>query len=95
MIDLENHGLIEEGFENLPDRIREKLQYFWETTLTYQTLFNFPANLRFVDSIYYDGDAEVESSKTTQNLKRCRFTDTAVLNLYKKELNSSCSGING
>jgi hypothetical protein len=80
MMNRENRGLIGRGLENLPDRIREKLQYFLtEANLTYQApLFNFPSNLRYVDSIYYDGDAEVESSKNALEFKTvCRFTDTA------------------
>jgi len=50
----ENRGLIGGGIENMPDRIREKLQHFSTTaTLTYSAPnFALPANYRYIDMVY-------------------------------------------
>ena len=80
MVNRENRGLMGIGIENMPDRIREKLQYFLvEATLTFQNpLFNLPANARYIDSLYYDGAAEITSCKNALEFKTVsRFKDTA------------------
>lgn len=71
MLNRENRGLINGGLENLPDRIREKIQYFsQDAPLTFvSTLFTLPADLRYIDAIYYNGNTEVELTKNAKEFK--------------------------
>jgi len=65
----ENRGLINSGLENLPDRIREKLQYFLveDASLTYASgVFALPANHRYSDLPLYL-DAEIELCKNRRH----------------------------
>lgn len=54
-VNRENRGLINGGLENLPDRLREKLQHFLKIgTLTYSvptTSYTLPADLNYFDTI--------------------------------------------
>ena len=71
LVNRENRGLINGGLENLPDRIREKLQHFLQdTTLTYLTSsFQLPADLKYFDSVYYNDVNEVEMCKNAKEFK--------------------------
>lgn len=71
MLNRENRGLIHSGLENLPDRIREKIQYFSkETALTLVAgVFPLPSDLRHIDTIVYDDKAEVESCKDSHEFR--------------------------
>lgn len=65
----ENRGLINSGLENLPDRIREKLQYFLveDAALTYAGgAFTLPANHRYSDSAQYAG-SDIEFCKNRRH----------------------------
>lgn len=68
----ENRGLINSGLENLPDRIREKLQYFLveDTALTYASgVFTLPENHRYSDlPMYLEAEIELCKSKKHFNL---------------------------
>lgn len=69
MTNRENRGLINSGLENIPDRIREKLQYFLveDADLTYNSgLFEFPEDHRYSDTAIYDG-AEIEFCKNRRH----------------------------
>jgi hypothetical protein len=70
MINRENRGLVNGGFENLPDRIREKILYFLkeDVTLTYAApYFNLPNDLRYIDSVFYRSNREVEFCKNNKD----------------------------
>ena len=57
MLNRENRGLINGGFENIPDRIREKILYFLkeDVLLNYAApYFELPADLRYIDSVFSD-----------------------------------------
>lgn len=72
MLNRENRGLINGGFENLPDRIREKILYFLEedVCLNYTApYFDLPANLRYIDSVHYLNYNEVEFCKHNREFK--------------------------
>lgn len=61
----QNRGLINSGLENLPDRIREKLQYYLveDAPLTYASnVFSLPADHRYSDAAIYN-DQEIEFCK--------------------------------
>lgn len=67
----ENRGLIGGGIENMPDRIREKLQHFSTTaTLTYSAPnFQLPANYRYIDGVYYNSTSRIEIMKNSREFK--------------------------
>lgn len=66
----QNRGLSGNGLENVPDRIRERIQYFLkEADLTYNTsVFDLPSDLRYVDAIFYN-DEEIEPCKNNREFK--------------------------
>lgn len=65
LVNRQNRGLINTGLEKLPDRIREKIQYFSkDAVLTFNTpVFVLPTDLRYIDSIWYNGNTEIEPCK--------------------------------
>lgn len=72
LLNRENRGLINGGIENLPDRIREKILYFLkeDVALTYNApYFTMPTDLRYIDSIFYNEDNEIELQKSNQEFK--------------------------
>ena len=72
MLNRENRGLINGGFENLPDRIREKILYFLkeDVVLNYAApYFELPTDLRYIDSVFYQGNNEVEFCKHNKEFK--------------------------
>ena len=80
MLNRENRGLINGGFENIPDRIREKILYFLkeDVVLTYAApYFNLPTDLRYIDSVFYQEDSEVEFCKHNREFKLLlNYTDS-------------------
>jgi hypothetical protein len=73
----QNRGLVNGGSENTADMIREKMNYFLQDApLTFvTTLFQLPANLRYIDSIWYNNAVEIEKSKS---LKEFNLVDAKI-----------------
>ncbi len=72
MLNRENRGLINGGFENIPDRIREKILYFLkeDVALTYSApYFELPTDVRYIDSVFYQDNNEVEFCKHNREFK--------------------------
>ena len=84
MLNRENRGLINGGFENIPDRIREKILYFLkeDVVLTYAApYFNLPIDLRYIDSVFYQNNNEVEFCKNNREYKLLlNYADTLPTN---------------
>ena len=84
MLNRENRGLINGGFENIPDRIREKILYFLkeDVALTYSApYFELPADLRYIDSVFYQENNEVEFCKHNKEFKLLlNYADTLPTN---------------
>ena len=84
MLNRENRGLINGGFENIPDRIREKILYFLkeDVVLNYAApYFELPADLRYIDSVFYQENNEVEFCKHNKEFKLLlNYTDTLPTN---------------
>lgn len=80
MLNRENRGLINGGFENIPDRIREKILYFLkeDVALTYSApYFELPTDVRYIDSVFYQDNNEVEFCKHNREFKLLlNYTDT-------------------
>jgi len=76
----ENRGLTNGGYENLPDRVREKIQHFLkeEVPLAYASpYFNLPTDYRYLESVWVNGVNEVELCKSNQEFKLIsNYTDT-------------------
>lgn len=72
ILNRENRGLINGGLENISDRIREKILYFLveDVELNYNDpYFELPTDLRYIDSVYYDNNNEVEFCKHNKEFK--------------------------
>lgn len=84
MLNRENRGLINGGFENIPDRIREKILYFLkeDVVLNYAApYFELPIDLRYIDSVFYQENNEVEFCKHNKEFKLLlNYTDTLPTN---------------
>ena len=84
MLNRENRGLINGGFENIPDRIREKILYFLkeDVVLNYVApYFELPADLRYIDSVFYQENNEVEFCKHNKEFKLLlNYADTLPTN---------------
>ena len=84
MLNRENRGLINGGFENIPDRIREKILYFLkeDVVLNYASpYFELPADLRYIDSVFYQENNEVEFRKHNKEFKLLlNYADTLPTN---------------
>ena len=84
MLNRENRGLINGGFENIPDRIREKILYFLkeDVVLNYAApYFELPADLRHIDSVFYQENNEVEFCKHNKEFKLLlNYADTLPTN---------------
>lgn len=84
MLNRENRGLINGGFENIPDRIREKILYFLkeDVVLTYAApYFELPTDLRYIDSVFYQEKNEVEFCKHNKEFKLLlNYADTLPTN---------------
>ena len=65
-----NRGLDGVGLESLPEKIRERLQYFLkEGTLTYtDPIFELPTDIRYMDNLMYN-DTEIEPCKNNREFK--------------------------
>jgi len=80
LVNRQNRGLMNTGLEKIPDRIREKIQYFSkDATLAYNvSVFVLPSDLRYIDSIWYDTLTEVEPCKNATEFKTiAKFIHTA------------------
>lgn len=84
MLNRENRWLINGGFENIPDRIREKILYFLkeDVVLNYAApYFELPADLRYIDSVFYQENNEVEFCKHNKEFKLLlNYADTLPTN---------------
>lgn len=84
MLNRENRGLINGGYENIPDRIREKILYFLveDVALNYaDPYFELPTDLRYIDSVFYQDDNEVEFCKHNKEFKLLlKYADTLPTN---------------
>lgn len=84
MLNRENRGLINGGFENIPDRIREKILYFLkeDVVLNYAApYFELPTDLRYIDSVFYQEKNEVEFCKHNKEFKLLlNYADTLPTN---------------
>lgn len=84
MLNRENRGLINGGFENIPDRIREKILYFLkeDVVLNYTApYFELPTDLRYIDSVFYQEKNEVEFCKHNKEFKLLlNYADTLPTN---------------
>ena len=84
MLNRENRGLINGGFENIPDRIREKILYFLkeDVVLNYAApYFELPADLRYIDSVFYQENNEVEFCRHNKEFKLLlNYADTLPTN---------------
>ncbi|WP_395073877.1 hypothetical protein [Flavobacterium sp.] len=72
MLNRENRGLVNGGYENLSDRVREKIAHFLkeEVTMIYANpYFNLPADLRYIESVWVENNNEVEFCKSNQEFK--------------------------
>lgn len=72
LVNRENRGLVNGGYENLPDKIREKIQHFLkeDVVLTFATpYFNLPADYRYLESVWVNSVNEVEFCKSNQEFK--------------------------
>lgn len=80
LLNRENRGLVNGGYENLPDKIREKIQHFLkeDVVLTYASnYFNLPTDYRYLESVWVNGVNEVEFCKSNQEFKLIlNFKDT-------------------
>lgn len=86
LLNRENRGLISGGLINLPERTREKILYFLkeEIGLVYEEpYFKLPADLQYIDSVYYNYVNEVEFCKDNKEFKLlANFSDTRPSNSY-------------
>ncbi len=72
LLNRENRGLISGGLVNLPDRVQEKILYFLkeDVALTYSaSYFALPADLRYIDSVWYQSTNEIEFCKSNQEFR--------------------------
>lgn len=75
----ESRGLVGNGSGDLPEVIAEKMDYYLKSeTLAYASgKFSFPPDLRYIDSVFYDGLSEIERCKNASeffHLKKFRHT---------------------
>jgi len=71
MINRQNRGLINGGLENIPDKIRERIEHYLmpDTPLTYSgTSFSLPADMHYFDAVLYNGEI-VELCKNNKEFK--------------------------
>lgn len=71
MVNRQNRGLINGGLENIPDKIRERIQHYItpDEPLTYTTpYFNLPDNLHYFDTVEYNG-VIIELLKSNKEFK--------------------------
>lgn len=79
MVNRENRGLINGGLENIPDRIREKIQhYLTEDSITLTgDYYTLPDDLRYLDTVFFNTDIEIENCKDAREFRtisRCVMT---------------------
>lgn len=71
MVNRENRGLINNGLESVPDRIREKLLHFLQSSdiAVASDVFALPTDIRYFDSVFTDTDVEIELCKNMKEFK--------------------------
>lgn len=81
----ESRGFINGGLENLPDRIREKILYFYEelVQIDYDNgYYALPNNLRYIDSVFYKNN-QVEFCKSIKEFNLLiNYEDTKPTDRY-------------
>ena len=84
MLNRENRGLINGGFENIPEQKKKKILYFLkeDVVLNYAApYFELPADLRYIDSVFYQENNEVEFCKHNKEFKLLlNYADTLPTN---------------
>lgn len=73
LVNRQNRGFINGGIENIPDRIREKILHFLveDQLLIYiDPYFILPSNLRYIDSVFYNDESNIEFCKDNRNFKQ-------------------------
>lgn len=71
MLNRQNRGLINGGLENIPDKIRERIEHYIEPpeTLNYiAPYFTLPSNMHYFDNVMYNNEM-VELCKSTKEFK--------------------------
>jgi len=71
MVNRQNRGLINGGLENIPEKIRERIQHYLmpEAALTYSDpYFLLPSDLHYFDTVMYDGHV-IELLKSNREFK--------------------------
>jgi len=77
LLNRQNRGFINGGIENIPDRIREKILHFLveDQLLVYaEPYFNLPNDLRYIDSVFYNDEANVEFCKDNRNFRQLSYS---------------------
>lgn len=71
LVNRQNRGLMNTGLEKIPDRIREKFHHFSkDATLVFnRPVFALPSDLRYIDSIWYNLNTELEPCKNATEFK--------------------------
>lgn len=71
LVNRENRGLVNGGYENLPDRVREKIQHFIiNRELNFEnSYFILPLDYRYLESVFFNDVFEVEFCKSNQEFK--------------------------
>lgn len=70
----ENKGLVGNGVENIPDVLKEKMNHYYKMeALVYATpKFTLPADLRYIDAIFYNNTGEVSKCKNASEFNHLR-----------------------
>ena len=85
LVNRENRGLVDGGLYNLPEKLAEKVSHFLKPgNLSYSSLlFSLPADLRYFDTVYYDGTNLVEFYKDSKEFHLVAgYPDTAPTNEF-------------
>ncbi|MCP1996653.1 hypothetical protein [Flavobacterium sp. HSC-61S13] len=86
MLNRQNKGLIGRDIENIPDRIREKLNHFLveNKPMIYKDgYFVWPSDLRFIDAVFCN-EVEVENTKSNSEFNLVKKIATNQYPVYNK-----------
>lgn len=80
MVNRENRGLINGGLENIPDRVREKIQHYLKTgTLTNASgLYSIPVDCRYFDTITDSDGISFEFCKSMEEFNIIKSVNATV-----------------
>jgi hypothetical protein len=99
MLNRQNKGLIGKGIENIPDLIRDKINYYLktDTVIISDGRGALPVDVRYIESAFYN-DTEVEilkSNKEFQGVKNVSnksypvcFKNDSLITVYPKSIDS-------